>query len=78
MHWSTMHMRVCACVCGCVCGHPVHIDISPNTAGIGPWKVAMLSAVLMLWDIMWWAHVPINSQDWIIKVCGSLTYHMFV
>ena len=52
--------------------------ITMCAAGIGPWKVAMLSAVLMLWDIMWWAQVPMNSQDWIIKVCGSLTYHMFV
>ena len=59
-------------------GHQFHGDTSQNTAGIGPWKVAMLSAVLMLWDVMWWAHVPMNSQDWIIKVCGALTYHMFM
>ena len=54
-------MRECV-VCRLVYCHRQH-----TVAGIGPWKVAMLSAVLVLWDVMWWAEIPMNQQDWIIK-----------
>ena len=36
----------------------------------------MLSAVLVLWDIMWWAEVPMNQQSWLIQV-GWLVAHQY-
>ena len=49
---------------GCV---SVRISISCAT-GIGPWKLAMLSACLFLWDIMWKVVEPCHEGEWVIEV----------
>ena len=49
--------------------------------GIGPWKLGMLSAVLYLWDIMWWAKAPDFKDGWEIQVsvcCAVCSMHRYV
>ena len=36
--------------------------------GISPWKLGMLAACLLLWDVMWKRVSPYNSQAWTVQV----------
>ena len=42
--------------------------VSPTVIGIGPWKMGMLAACLLLWDVMWGSITPSFKEDWKIQV----------
>ena len=50
-----------------MCCMSVRIPI-PCATGIGPWKLAMLSACLFLWDVMWKQNKPCHAGEWKIAV----------
>ena len=58
-----------------MCVH--HISIM-YPLGIGPWKLAMLSSCLLLWDIMWGKITPAFKEEWTIKVGRLAARHMIV
>ena len=51
-----------------VCPASVATHTAMYTAGIGPWKLAMLSACLYLWDIAWGVEKPAFQEEWLVKV----------
>ena len=65
MH-STSHMHVYP-VYG-VCPVTVSTHTAMCTAGIGPWKLAMLSVCLYLWDIAWGVEKPSFQEEWMVRV----------
>ena len=51
-----------------VCPTSVITHAVLRTAGIGPWKLAMLAACLYLWDIAWGVEKPSFQEEWLVKV----------
>ena len=40
--------------------------------GISPWKLGMLAACLLLWDVMWHRVLPCHREGWTVQVA---THH---
>ena len=58
----------------------IYIYIGGAEYGIAPWKLGMLSALLLLWDVMWGTIVPDynESNEWLIRSHHVYRAHDFL
>ena len=79
--WVGVHWFISLIIsigCSCFMGYmSVGTSISCTT-GIGPWKLAMLSACLFLWDIMWKQSTPSFDAEWLIQAACTVTFYASV
>jgi len=58
----------------------IYIYIGGAEYGIAPWKLGMLSALLLLWDVLWGTIVPDynESNEWLIRSHHVYRAHDFL
>ena len=76
--WVGVHWLISLIIsigCPCFMGYMSVCASISCTTGIGPWKLAMLSACLLLWDIMWKQSAPSFDGEWQIQAACTVTFY---